>query len=484
MRVSNLYPLALMVLIFVPACNLTTMPDPSPTQTLAPAAATNAVETPPATMPLCQPDVTLTLGGMTNQQIRPLLGVNIGPVPAGNDPANANLTDAYRQIGVTQIRTHDFYGPLDMVVMYPDRRRDPASPQSYDFRTSDEIWRAIVDGGFEPYLRLGDSYNNATPPANAQERANWVRAAVEVVRHYRQGQWNGFTTPFQYVEIWNEPDNRQFWPQPHTPQEYFQLYVETAQALKQAFPDLLVGGPGLTPAGALTPRGQAWTRDFLAYVRQNHAPLDFFSWHMYSNDPNDWVSAAQFYRGELDAYGFQTTAMHVTEWNTDTRQEGDQSAEALALRTGGKGAAILTAAWIAMQENGVAVATFYRGPDPSMDAPEFYGMFYANGDPKRIALVFQLWSQLAAHPQQVSVSAAPETGLWVLAGQNDSGEIALLVANPTNTSVCYAVSGLDDRRPGLLQVSDESEQIQSLTVDGYAVEIGGYTVQLITGRAK
>lgn len=479
MRVSNLYSLVLIVLVLVLACNPTT---PPPTQTSAPATALPV--SPPATISLCQPGATLTVGGTTNRTIHPLLGVNIGPVPAGNDPANANLTDAYRQIGVNLIRTHDFYGPLDMAVMYPDRRRDPADPQSYDFRASDEIWQAIVDGGFEPYLRLGDSYNNATPPANAQERANWVRAAVEIVRHYRQGQWNGFTTPFRYVEIWNEPDNRQFWPQPHTPQEYFQLYVETAQALKQAFPDLLVGGPGLTPAGALTPRGQAWTRDFLASVRQNQAPLDFFSWHMYSNDPNDWARAAQFYRGELDAYGFQTAAMHVTEWNSEVRQLGDQSAEALALRTGGKGAAILTAAWIAMQENGVAIATFYRGPDPSMDAPEFYGLFYANGNPKRIALAFQLWSQLAAHPQQVTVSASPETGLWVLAGQNDSGEIAILVANPTDMPVCYAVVGLDGRPLDLFQVNDDSEQVQSLTADGSGIEIGGYTVQLITGGVR
>ena len=128
--------------------------------------------------------------------------------------------------------------------MYADRMRDPTSPQSYDFRASDAMWRAIVEGGFEPYFRLGDSWNNARPPANAQERANWVRAAVEVVRHYREGQWDGFTTPFRYVEIWNEPDNQQFWPRPHDSQEYFQLYVETAQALKQAFSDACGAGYG------------------------------------------------------------------------------------------------------------------------------------------------------------------------------------------------------------------------------------------------
>ncbi len=425
------------------------------------------------------PDVIVSISDPDGKQIHPLLGVNIGPVAAGADPGNADLTDAYRQIGVTLIRTHDYYGALDMSVMYPDRTRDPADPASYDFRSSDSIWRAIVDGGFEPYLRLGDSYNDATPPANAQERANWVRAAVEVVRHYRQGQWNGFSTPFRYVEIWNEPDNRQFWPLPHTPLEYYQLYVETAQALRDTFPDLLIGGPGITPAGALSVEGNQWIHDFLAYVKAHNAPLDFLSWHLYSNDPQEWVSSARFYRQELDSIGFLETQMHVTEWNTDIRMVGDQSAEAFALRTGGKGAAILTAAWIAMQQEGVTESTFYRGPDPDMDAPTFYGMFYADGQPKRVALAFSLWAEMVAHPQRLSVSDSPEGTLWLLAGRDQVGETAVLIANPNDTAVKYTITGAEVKQLTLLQVNDASEEIQTPEMTGKVIEIAGHTVQLI-----
>ncbi len=416
--------------------------------------------------------------GATQKTIRPLLGVNIGPAPAGK-AGNADLTTAYQQIGVNLVRTHDFYGALDMAMMYPDRTRSPADSGSYDLKSSDAMWKAIVEGGFEPYFRIGDSWNNARPPANAQERANWARAAVEIVRHYRQSQWNGFTTPFRYVEIGNEPDSEQFWPRPHTPREYYELYVETAYALKQAFPDLQVGGPGLTPAGAFAPQGKKWLHDFLTFVRQKNAPLDFFSWHLYSNNPADWATAAQFYRSELDATGFQATAMHVTEWNTDIRTTGDRSAEAFALRTGGKGASILTAAWMAMQEDGVSVATFYRGPDPDMDAPTFYGLFYADGRPKRSALAFSLWAQLAAYPRQLHISASRPTALWVLAGQNEAGKAALLIANPTEAAVCYAVAGVEEHQLTLLQVNDADDRLQSLTASGNAVEISGYSVQWI-----
>lgn len=434
----------------------------------------------------------ITVGAPMDAPIRRLLGVNIGPAPSGNDPKNANLSKQYAQLNVNLVRTHDFYGPLDMAVMYPDRTRDPADPKSYDFTQSDAMWRAIISAGCEPYFRLGDSWNNAKPPANSQERANWVKAAVEVVRHYRATDWGvRYASQLRYIEIWNEPDNQQFWSKPRTPQEYFQLYAETARELKQTFPDLIIGAPGLTPAGALAPQGNKWTRDFLDYMKQQNAPLDFLSWHMYSNDPNDWVTAAKFYRGELDARGFTRTAQHVTEWNTDVKNKSVTVADALALRTGGKGAAILTAAWIAMQQNGVEVATFYRGPDPAMDAPTFYGLFYANGTPKSSALAFLLWSKLADHPQRMNITTTPTTSLWMLAGKNSAGEIALLIANPSAAKIEYTLAGIANRETRIFQVADTNnpgqtfpnqplnEQIPTLTPTGNIIALGAETIQLV-----
>ncbi|MDZ7385674.1 MAG: hypothetical protein ONB07_06065 [candidate division KSB1 bacterium] len=425
-----------------------------------------------------EPDVTITLGTVVGE-IAPLLGVNIGPLASPVGPATPDLTQAYQEIGVTMVRTHDFYGPLDMCVMYRDRTRDPSDPGSYDFAASDLMWQGIVSGGFEPYFRLGDSWNNATPPTNAQERANWAQAAVEVVRHYREGKWNGYATPFRYVEIWNEPDLQQFWPPPRTRLEFFQLFVETILALKQAFPDMKVGGPGVTQMGFMTAQGQEWIRSFLSYLKDHNAPLDFFSWHLYSNNPEDWRTGARFYRSELDAKGFTSAEMHVTEWNTDIMTIGDNSPEAFALRTGGKGAAILSAAWMKMQEERVAVATLYRGPDPAVDAPTFYGMFYADGRPKRVALAFSLWSGMASYPKRVQVSASPEGVLWLLAGEDAAGQKALLVANTSDRAVVYAIEGTESTDMTVMQVSDANASVEELAADGAGIDIGAYTVQLV-----
>jgi hypothetical protein len=297
--------------------------------------------------------------------VRSLLGVNAGPYPAG-EPGNPDMTLKYQEIGVNMVRTHDFYNPLDMSKIYPDRSKDPNLQSSYFFTDSDIRFEAIINAGFEPYFRVGDSYNNVKGP-DASELSNWVQAAVQVIRHYRQGLWNGFTSDFRYAEIWNEPDNKHFWPEPLTMTDYFNLYVQTAKSLRAAFPDLKIGGPGWTPAGAFTPKGQQLSRQFLDHVKNNDAPLDFLSWHIYSNLPADYRNAARFYRNLLDTVGYNSAESHITEWNTDIGQSNDTDPEAVALRVGGKGGALNTAFWIELQNEGVDVSTFFRGNDTSMN---------------------------------------------------------------------------------------------------------------------
>ena len=131
---------------------------------------------------------TLTIGARTGASVQPLLGINAGPGPQG-DSGNVDLTAAYQQRGVNLVRNHDYYGPLDMSTLYPDRSKDPLLQSSYNFtgvldaryaRSSDSVFASIVGGGFEPYFRLGDSYNNVKAPDSTQ-RANWVQAAVQVL---------------------------------------------------------------------------------------------------------------------------------------------------------------------------------------------------------------------------------------------------------------------------------------------------------------
>lgn len=372
----------------------------------------------------------------------PLLGVNTGPYPGG-DPGNPDLIAQYHAVGVNYVRTHDFYGPLDLSRMYPDRDASPTAEASFDFTESDLRWQAILDAGCKPYLRLGDSYNNATPPENPMQRARMAEACVQIVKHYMEGQWGGFNTPLDYVEIWNEPDG-QFWPG-HSKIEFFQFFAAVENALHAQWPALKVGGPGFTPAGYLSPSGQAYVIDFLNYMSVNATRLDFVSWHMYSNDPQDYEDAAAWYRAQLDDNGFASAESHITEWNTSITNDAVQTVEEIELRSGPTGAALLTASWIKLQQSDVAVSCFYRGPDPSIDAPSFYGMWYADGTPKKVGEAFALWREFcySGSFQVLELDGTGSEQLYALAGRDSNSDYLLLLANTSDSALSYSLNFKD-----------------------------------------
>lgn len=412
----------------------------------------------------------LTVSDLTGKQIKPLLGVNAGPAPSG-EAGNAELTDEYRAAGVELIRTHDFYGPMDMSTIYPNQNADPALTSSYNFTSSDEACLSILRGGFELYLRLGDSYNNSRAVTN---RANFVKAAVEVVRHYkemaaREGR------PMRYVEVWNEPDNQFFWK--GTREEFYTFFAELVTALKAAFPDLKIGGPGLSPAGFLAPQGQTFTKGLLDFLKARSVALDFLSWHVYTNNPEEFLTGAKFYRTELDTRGYTSTTMHLNEWNTEYREGRDDP----AVRTGAKGAALMTAAWIYQHSMDLEVSAFYRGNDTSPKLPSFFGLFYADGRPKPVGLAFSLWTQFTRYVlERKTTTTSP---LVAISAENASGEIAVLLANNSSTpqswqlELPWATTVIP--KIDVSQVSDRSSALETFQIEATTGEIPAWGVQLL-----
>lgn len=417
----------------------------------------------------------ITVGDPLGKSIPPLLGVNAGPTPQG-ESGNVDVTIPYQTMGVNAVRTHDLYGPLDMSVMYPDRSKDPQLAASYNFTSSDIAYDAIISGGFEPYLRIGDSYNNVTPPEDLSERINWAEAATYIVGRYLE------RGSYSYVEIGNEPDfAEQFWPPPRTLLEFFDLYVRTAKAIKAAHPLLKVGGPGFTQNVFMKSAGKTTLNSFLQYVKDNGAPLDFLSWHCYSNEPTDYSTGAAYIRQQLDAYGFTSAENHITEWNTD-----DKNANPLEVRLGGRGAAIITGSWIALVKGDISRSLFFRGNDTSLQFPTFYGLLYADGTYKRNARAFSLWSRLTAYSSRLATNATAKdesdlSKLYMLAGRNGSGQKALLIANPAAASVTAMITGLELSLK-VRVVSDASADLQESTQTTSFVTLPPYSAVLISSN--
>ncbi|HEY80314.1 MAG TPA: hypothetical protein G4O05_04470 [Caldilineae bacterium] len=379
------------------------------------------------------PQILLTVDAVpSGGRIAPLLGVGGGPLPPDRGDG-AVLTEEYQSVGVTMIRTHDMGGPLDMAIIYPDQNADPRDPASYDSEASDQVFAAILEGGFEPYLRLGDSMHTSPGMPTLATRApinpdNWVQAAVEVVRHYD----------------------------------------EISPALA-------------SQGGALNDRLEQYTSRFLDYLQKHNTPLDFFSWHVYTSDAETYKQLAEFYRAQLDTHGYTAAESHITEWNTAMRGEDETD----AVRNTARGAALMSAGWIGLQEGGVEVSTFYRGNEHTNRGN--MGLFTPEGDPKPMAWAFSLWAQMTAHPDRLNISPESEqvNPLWALAGRNADGAIALLIVNPTDTPTSWQAVFAGRETPAsatLYQVSDTAEGVQAFIPEAPAAEIEDYTVQLLIVR--
>ena len=414
----------------------------------------------------------------------------------GNLEGPSTGTCGLRSLGVTAIRTHDFYGPLDMPTLYPDFGKNPLLQSSYVFTSgvgtsagdlyqwsSDTVFSAIQSAGFEPYFRIGDSYNKVKPPSSETERANWAVAAVQILRHYRTGQWNGFQSTFQYVEIGNEPDNATFWPSPATQIDFFKLYVQTAKAIRAEFPTLRIGGPGLTQNSCASSDTKAWLSGFLDYVKSNGAPLDFLSWHIYSNAPSDVAACAGFVRSTLDGKGLSAVESHLTEWNTDAENKDLAPGDPIKLRADGRGAAILTASWIRLQESKVDQVFHYRVYDPVGGPRSFYGLLDGNYVCKKPGLAFTLWSAFAKYANRVTMTQSGGTSdLVALAAANEQGGYAVLLANTGTTAQTWSV-GLPALAAGqetfgtVATVSDAASTVQTAAWDA-SVSIPAESVQM------
>ncbi len=443
-------------------------------------------------------DITYTLGSKAGT-VQPLLGVNAGPLHWATSATTGDATLGFQQIGVRSVRTHDMPGVLDMAVMYPDRSQDPSLQSAYNFSSGGTQWdyssdaavTVLKNNGLGMYLRIWDSAGDVVAPTPS-ERANWVKAAVEVVRHYQEGKWNGFTNMVSHVEIGNEPDSQYFWPTTYTKEEFYALYSDTAKAISAAFPTLKIGGPGVTQGGFKGTAGQQWTRSFIDYVKNAGAPLDFFSWHIYTNTPDEYTTGAVFYRAELDSRGYTGTESHLTEWNTHA-QTGATDAPTIAsnesLRIKAQGAALNTATWINLQQQGVTQSFFYRANNPSVTDPEKYGLFWPDGLPTKTALAFSLWSEFATYGDRIDpVASTTVSGLKALATQRSDGQVAILVANTGTTTVKWTVGFSDTRMLSdfalsLKTVDDNHALVYVSIPTGTSFDIAANTVQLLTLHA-
>ena len=416
----------------------------------------------------------------SGRPIRPLNGVNGGPVTHNfRYDASKLFTDA----NIPYCRLHDIEGTLgggkfvDVRNVFPIWSLDENDPNSYDFTFTDEYLKCIAESGAEAFYRLGETIDHGyfkahvRPPADA---AKWARICANIVRHYNEGWANGFRYGIKYWEIWNEPENPPMWT--GTQAEYFELYRVTANLLKREFPEIRVGGYASCGFyGAFDDTGNeflhtflTWFDDFLSFVKapETAAPLDFFSWHIYTDDPATVLRHARYCREKLDAAGFTEAEAILDEWN---RSGGDMFAKMRDMTGGAFTADVMCRL---QQADDVDLACYY---DAQPDAA-FGGLFVRHTDtPSRAYYAVKAFGKLLGLSHEAAYNA--ETDLAVAAAVN--GELrAAVISNyeKEDRLVRFAFPGAKKLRLYLLDETHDLSLIAEAPADTIVTEVKKNTV--------
>lgn len=390
-------------------------------------------------------DISIDFSQSTGK-IKLLHGVNNGPFGYGLQ--SAPLAGYHAEAGFPYTRLHDVNWPnaeaVDIHSIFPLFDADADDPKNYFFKKTDDYITAIIKNKSEIIYRLGESIEHRThyfihPP---KDYAKWAKICVNIIRHYNEGWNNGFHYNIKYWEIWNEPDGENMWR--GTVQQFFQLYEVAAKAIKTYNPELQVGGPG---ASGLS----AFSDQFLTYCRDKSIPLDFFSWHYYSDKPEVIVDNAKYARKLLDKYGFKHTKSFLDEWHfmnvpwssifpgTGNLSRFAGVRTAFAEINGHKGAVFAAAVLMRLQDVPVDVTAYY-----SADYYNPFSMFDIYGVPGKVYYAFKAFNELAKMGNRVACARndpGQDSAVTMLAAQSeDKNTAAILISNSSTSRKPFTIS--------------------------------------------
>ena len=385
--------------------------------------------------------------------VKPVNGV--GQPPLIGELEDYPMFHYLRDAGVPYSRLHDVSGWLggglfvDIPNLFPNFDADENDPKSYRFAYTDSLLKALDANGVEPFFRLGVTIENFVergyPPVNIippKDYAKWGRICEHVIRHYTEGWAEGFKMKIDYWEIWNEPDNNPddnrnpMFRGPFS--EYIRLYGAVAPYLKGKFPHLKIGGYGScgfyaavganrVAAANSSPRNEYFlecSHKFLAAVRDNNWPLDFFSYHSYSA-PTEALRQVHFADEHLNEYGFTADKCEriFNEWLPYVSHKNLGS----ALQAAG-----IAAELIGLQNGPCDVACIYDARcSVGSYSPLFNPFTY---QPHKAYYAFTAFNELRKCSTAVAVQSSGDENLYVAAAKGEKNA-AVMIANDSDAAV-------------------------------------------------
>ncbi len=429
--------------------------------------------------------VTINLNQSDSDSLlKDLSGIISGPLPSHNSYA-PDLTDGLRDIGIASIRNNDYgddrldmermfncLGSLsDSLASYPNWKGSPSDTNNYQWGASDTLFQSILDGGFEPFFRVGgeagchiEGIEHEYQGPRMEEEENFIEAVKVVVKHYLE--FNGAIQNFEYLDLWTEYPNTKFWDR--SARDFNEFWNKLYVALKSEFPQLKIGGPGFIVRFYENTETSSEIKkaiSFLTHLYDNNTKPDWLGFHYIFNSVPLFQKNIDYFKKLLAGEApFESVPWHNSNFFSDTELICDaymvtkayqDSLGNLVILTPtqidafynrSKGASFLTAYWILLQRNRIEKAYYYRTGDSESD-PSLVpsdpnqktkrGLFWGNsaGDYKKTAYGFKLqnsllmndYKQILKFDEQLSIGES--NSLWIIGAEKDSSNFAVLISN-------------------------------------------------------
>lgn len=318
-------------------------------------------------------------------------GANVNLLFNGQGPSAATIATqlrALRATGATVARSDAFW-----------EASEPSAPtgghHAFTWAFDDQIASALAMAGLRwlPVLDYTAPWAQSipgqdhSPPRSAGEYAAYAEAFA--ARYGPQGTfWAEHPElpqlPVQTFEIWNEPDNAEFWtPQPD-PARYAALYAAARDAVDAVDPTARVIIGGLTRLPSFLPA-------MLAAMPGLHDHIDGVGIHPYGT-PSVAVARVTAARAALRRLGLGSVPLYATEFGWTTRFPGALDYVPTAQRPG---YILRTLAEFDHGRCGLAAALIYTWYSPEQnpaDSQQWYGISSPSGaaTPDTAALTFGL----------------------------------------------------------------------------------------------
>ena len=370
-------------------------------------------------------------------KFRPMNAVNNGPVHKRHavDQRRSNL-ETYKAARIPYARNHDAafnagYGgehTVDISAIFPNFDADPYKEDSYDFACTDEYIAVTLEAGAETFYRLGQKIEHTIkkyhvfPPKDFKK---WAVICEHIIKHYNYGWANGFEYGIKYWEIWAEPDLDYNVPSVRlwggTREEFWDLYEISAKHLKSCFPELKIGGPALCD-------NVEWGRDFLKEMQRREVPIDFFSWHIYTNNIESIIERAVAVKEAMAEFGYENAESILDEYNYIQGWIDDEFTYSIIQIIGLKGSAFTLSAMCASQKSDIIDMIMYYDARPCV----FNGLWdMYTLRPFKGYYPFYWYGMFYDCEAEVRSECDPED-IYTLAGVDKNGKLTATVTYYTN----------------------------------------------------